>query len=79
MGEAYRRQDYRVIENDNAGSDSGIALVIRKDGKSYLVQCKQWRSQKVGVKGVREMFGLVKERGFHPCSLRNNYLVPMNV
>jgi len=59
VGEAYRRQGYRVVENDSAGPDGGIDLVIRKDGKSYLLQCKQWRSQKVGVKVVREMFGLV--------------------
>ncbi len=59
VGEAYRRQGYRVVENDSAGPDGGIDLVIVKDGKKYLVQCKQWRSQKVGVKVVREMFGLV--------------------
>ncbi len=47
------------MENDSAGPDGGIDLVIIKDGKRYLVQCKQWRSQKVGVKVVREMFGLV--------------------
>jgi restriction system protein len=47
------------VENDSAGPDGGIDLVIRKDGNRYLVQCKQWRSQKVGVKVVREMFGLV--------------------
>ncbi len=59
VGEAYRRQGYRVIENDSAGPDGGIDLVISRQGKRYLVQCKQWRSQKVGVKVVREMFGLV--------------------
>ena len=59
VGEAYRRQGYRVIENDGAGPDGGVDLVIGKDSKRYLVQCKQWRSQKVGVKVVREMFGLV--------------------
>ncbi len=59
VGEAYRRQGYRVVENDSAGPDGGIDLVISKHGKRYLVQCKQWRSQKVGVKVVREMFGLV--------------------
>lgn len=59
VGEAYRRQGYRVGENDSAGPDGGIDLVIQKDGKRYLVQCKQWRSQKVGVKIIREMFGLV--------------------
>ncbi len=59
VGEAYRRQGYRVIENDSAGPDGGIDLVISRQGKRYLVQCKQWRSQKVGVKVVREMFGLI--------------------
>lgn len=58
-GEAYRRQGYRVVENDSAGADGGVDLVISRDGKRYLVQCKQWRSQKVGVKVVREMLGLV--------------------
>lgn len=59
VGEAYRRQGYRVIENDSAGPDGGVDLVISREGKRYLVQCKQYRSQKVGVKVVREMFGLV--------------------
>lgn len=40
VGEAYRRQGYRVVENDSAGPDGGIDLVIRKDGERYLVQCK---------------------------------------
>jgi len=59
VGEAYRRQGYRVVENDGAGPDGGVDLVLYKDGSRYLVQCKQWRTQKIGVKIVREMFGLV--------------------
>lgn len=59
VGEAYRRQGFRVVENDGAGPDGGIDQVISKEGKRFLVQCKQYRSQKVGVKVVREMFGLV--------------------
>ncbi len=59
VGEAYRRQGFRVVENDGAGPDGGVDLVISKEGKRFLVQCKQYRSQKVGVKVVREMFGLV--------------------
>ncbi|MBU1059889.1 MAG: restriction endonuclease [Proteobacteria bacterium] len=59
VGEAYRRQGYAVMENDGAGPDGGIDLVISRGGKRYLVQCKQYRSQKVSVKVVREMFGLV--------------------
>ncbi len=59
VGESYRRQGYWVKENDGAGPDGGIDLVISKGGKRYLVQCKQYRVQKVGVKIVREMYGLV--------------------
>lgn len=59
LGEAYRRQGYSVKENSSAGPDGGIDLTIRRDGNVYLVQCKQWRSSKVGVKVVREMLGLV--------------------
>jgi restriction system protein len=59
LGEAYRRQGFSVTENRGAGADGGIDLVIRRDGATYLVQCKQWKTYKVGVKVVREMLGLV--------------------
>jgi len=59
LAEAFRRQGYAVQENLYGGADGGIDLTIRRDGNVYLVQCKQWRSFKVGVKVVREMLGLV--------------------
>lgn len=59
VGEAYRRRGYTVIENESAGADGGVDLRLRKDGVIHLVQCKQWRSQKVGVSIVREMFGVL--------------------
>lgn len=59
LGEAYRRQGYSVLENSGAGPDGGVDLTIKKNGSVYLVQCKQWRTYKVGVKVVREMLGLV--------------------
>ena len=59
VGEAYRRQGYTVRENPGAGPDGGIDLVLKKGGNTYLVQCKQWRSWKIGVKVVREMYGLL--------------------
>jgi restriction system protein len=63
LAESYRRQGYTVRENSSSGPDGGIDLQIRKDGNLYLVQCKQWRSMKVGVKVVREMFGLMTAQG----------------
>jgi restriction system protein len=58
VGEAYRRQGYTVYENTSAGPDGGIDLTLKKNGELILVQCKQWRSIKVGVDKVRELYGV---------------------
>lgn len=63
VSEAYRRQGYSVKENTSAGADGGIDLVLGKDGERILVQCKNWRSSKVGVSTVRELFGVVTAEG----------------
>jgi restriction system protein len=38
---------------------------LRKDGNTLLVQCKQWKSWKVGVKVIREMYGVLTDRKAH--------------
>ncbi|WP_416307396.1 DUF2034 domain-containing protein [Neptunicella sp. SCSIO 80796] len=58
VAEAYRRQSYRVTEG-GFGADGGIDLELRKSGELTLVQCKQWKNQKVGVNVVREMYGVL--------------------
>jgi restriction system protein len=63
VGEAFRRQGYRIEETGHGGADGGIDLRLSKNGKSTLVQCKQWRSQRVDVKIVREMYGLLAHHG----------------
>lgn len=59
VGEAFRRQGFTVIENTNAGADGGIDIRLRKDGLLHVVQCKNWKSSKVGVQIVREMYGVM--------------------
>lgn len=59
VGEAYRRQGYAVEEFLGGGADGGVDLILRKNGGSWLVQCKQWRTQAVGAPVIREIFGLV--------------------
>ena len=59
VGEAFRRQGYSVEETGLGGADGGIDLILRKDGRRVLVQCKQWRQRQVGAKVVREMYGLL--------------------
>lgn len=59
VGEAFRRQGYAVEETGLGGPDGGIDLILHKDGRRTLVQCKQWKRQQVGVSVVREMAGLL--------------------
>lgn len=63
VGESYRRQDYQVKELGGSGPDGGADLVLKKDGKKYLVQCKQWKACRVGVKPVRELLGVMVGAG----------------
>ena len=59
VGEAYRLQGYHVAETGLGGPDGGVDLILRKDGRRTLVQCKQWRRRQVPVNVVREMHGLL--------------------
>ncbi len=56
----YRRLGYRVQLEGGGGSDGGVDVrIATPSGETYLVQCKQWRARRVGVKVVRELFGVV--------------------
>ena len=61
--ERIRRQGKWSVESEHAGqyaaSNNSVDLLLRKEGKLTLVQCKRWKSQRVDVKVVREMFGLL--------------------
>lgn len=69
VGEAFRRQGYSVEETGLGGADGGIDLILRKDGRRTLVQCKQWMRQQVGVSVVREMFGLLAHHQAHAVKI----------
>jgi restriction system protein len=36
-----------------------VDLVLRRDGKTTLVQCKRWTGKSVGVSVVRELYGIM--------------------
>lgn len=58
LAEAFRRQGYH-LRDTGRGADGGVDLVLEKDGRRSLVQAKQWKTWKVGVKVVRELLGVV--------------------
>lgn len=65
LAEAYRRKGFSVTENSRLGPDGGIDVRLYKDGRTHLVQCKHWKSQKVGISVVREMLGLITAENAH--------------
>jgi len=63
VSEIYRRKGYFVLENPDEGADGGVDLRLRKDGKKVYVQCKHWKARQVGVKVVRELYGVMTAKG----------------
>ena len=59
VGESFRRQGFSVLEMGGTGPDGGVDLVLNKDGKRYLGQCKHWKTWQVGVSVVRELNGVI--------------------
>lgn len=59
VGEAYRRRGYVVEEVGSPSGDGGVDLKMHGTDGLVLVQCKQWRIQRVGVKPVRELYGVM--------------------
>ena len=63
VGEAFRLQGYQVGEVGGGGADGGIDLVLHKGSEKFLVQCKQWKAQTVGVTIMRELYGVMAATG----------------
>jgi restriction system protein len=59
----FRRRGYGVVESGGDGPDGGVDVVLTKGGEKFLVQCKHWRAQRVGVDVVRELYGVMAARG----------------
>ncbi|WP_426107693.1 restriction endonuclease [Massilia sp. TSP1-1-2] len=63
VGQWFRQQGYAVSERGGGGADGGIDLVLNKDNETFFVQCKQWRTIKVSVNVVRELYGVMAAHG----------------
>lgn len=59
VAEAFRRQGYQIDYSLRGGADGGFDLILKRDGRKALVQCKQWKTWSVGAPVIREMFGLM--------------------
>jgi restriction system protein len=59
LGEAYRRQGYKVTETLGGGADGGVDLKLQRNGQTVIVQCKRWNGRRVPVEIVRELYGVM--------------------
>ncbi|WP_170968539.1 restriction endonuclease [Psychromonas sp. SP041] len=57
--EIFQSQGYKAEVIGGSGGDGGIDVLLKKGGKKYIVQCKHWKNSRVGVKVVRELFGVM--------------------
>lgn len=72
MEEYFRRRGYKTVRTGGSGADGGVDIVLNNNGETYLVQCKQWKAQRLGVQAVRELHGVMAARcavgGFMVCA-----------
>ncbi len=63
VAEFFRRKGFSVEQRGRKASDAGVDLVARIGEDRYLVQCKHWRVQRVGVAVVRELCQAAEAEG----------------
>jgi len=63
VGQAFRSKGYAVVDGGDIGADGGVDVHLSKDGLKYFVQCKHWKTRKVGVAVVRELYGVIAGAG----------------
>ena len=63
VGEGFRRRGFNVTGLSGRDPDGGVDLALTKDDERFLVQCKHWLKDQVGVSMVRELNGVVAAEG----------------
>ncbi len=64
VAEAYRAAGWQVRTGPGNAADGGIDIEARSpSGARVLIQCKHWKRQKIDVKIVREMLGVLTREG----------------
>lgn len=63
VSEAFRRRGYSVAEKGRNGMAGVFDLVLKKQGETFLVHCKQWRAIKVGMGALHELHEGMSAKG----------------
>lgn len=57
----YESKGYFVKRLGGANPDGGIDLIVENTSVRFVVQCKQWKAWKVGVRQIREFLGTLTD------------------
>lgn len=63
VAEFFRRKGFAVEQRGTRMPEAGVDLVASIGEDRYLVQCKHWRVQRVGVAVVRELCAVAETEG----------------
>ena len=63
IGRAFELQGFHMNDAGAPGADAGIDLLMRKERQTYLVHCKTWRAEKVGIETLQAVQVAMKTRG----------------
>ena len=62
IAETFRRRGFVVTHNAASNPFGGFDLILKKQESICLVQCKHWRTRCVGVKLLRNLYGLMRQQ-----------------
>ena len=67
VGAYFRRHGCTVENPSDDAADDFVDLVVTREGRRYLVQCKQVRELQIDVKVLRELYGVTAARRAAGC------------
>lgn len=63
LAASYEPLGWTVLRRGGSRPDGGVDIELARPGEKVLVQCKHWSRRQVGVKEVRELWGVVAHEG----------------
>jgi len=61
IADLYKKMGYSAIA-EGGSHDEGIDVVLEKNNQKYYIQCKKYITSKVGVKELREFYGVLADK-----------------
>jgi len=55
--ELFKKRGFNSQLVGGSGGDGGVDVKLKRGKKIWIVQCKHWKTKKVGINVIREMYG----------------------